>query len=106
MEIAKLALNKHPSIPKTLICRRASISRSGLSAFKDHSTILLQSKIINLDGKVLLSGKSTATVATSGSYNDLLDTPTIPTVPENVSAFTNDAGYLTEVPSEYVTETA
>ena len=32
----------------------------------------------------------------SGSYNDLNDKPTIPTVPTNVSAFTNDAGYLTE----------
>jgi hypothetical protein len=36
-----------------------------------------------------------ATVATSGSYNDLSNKPTIPTVPTNVSAFTNDAGYLT-----------
>ena len=35
-------------------------------------------------------------VAFSGSYNDLSDKPTIPTVPTNVSAFTNDAGYLTE----------
>lgn len=37
-----------------------------------------------------------ATVATSGSYNDLTDKPFIPTVPTNVSAFNNDAGYLTE----------
>lgn len=37
-----------------------------------------------------------AEVATSGSYNDLTDKPTIPTVPTNVSAFNNDAGYLTE----------
>ena len=36
-----------------------------------------------------------ADVATSGSYNDLTNKPTIPTVPTNVSAFTNDAGYLT-----------
>ena len=36
-----------------------------------------------------------ATVATSGSYNDLSNTPTIPTVPSNVSAFNNDAGYIT-----------
>ncbi|MBO4603352.1 MAG: hypothetical protein J5651_09360 [Salinivirgaceae bacterium] len=35
-----------------------------------------------------------AAVATSGSYNDLTDRPTIPTVPTNVKAFTNDAGYL------------
>ena len=32
----------------------------------------------------------------SGSYNDLSNKPTIPTVPTEVSAFTNDAGYLTE----------
>lgn len=31
----------------------------------------------------------------SGDYNDLLNKPTIPTVPTNVSAFTNDAGYIT-----------
>lgn len=36
-----------------------------------------------------------AEVATSGSYNDLSDKPTIPTVPTNVSAFINDAGYIT-----------
>lgn len=32
----------------------------------------------------------------SGDYNDLANKPTIPTVPTNVSAFTNDAGYITE----------
>lgn len=31
----------------------------------------------------------------SGNYNDLSNKPTIPTVPTNVSAFTNDAGYTT-----------
>ena len=36
-----------------------------------------------------------ATVATSGSYADLSNKPTIPTVPTDVSAFNNDAGYLT-----------
>ena len=36
-----------------------------------------------------------ATVATSGSYNDLTNKPSIPTVPANVSAFNNDTGYLT-----------
>ena len=42
-----------------------------------------------------------ATVATSGSYADLTDTPTIPT---KVSELENDNGYLFAVPSEYVTE--
>ena len=46
-----------------------------------------------------ITGKPTfATVATSGSYNDLSDKPTIPVVPTNVSALTNDAGYLTSAP--------
>lgn len=36
-----------------------------------------------------------SSVATSGSYNDLSNKPSIPTVPTNVSSFTNDAGYLT-----------
>ena len=36
-----------------------------------------------------------ATVAITGNYNDLINRPTIPTVPTNVSAFTNDAGYVT-----------
>lgn len=31
----------------------------------------------------------------SGSYDDLSNKPTIPTVPTNISAFTNDAGYIT-----------
>ena len=41
----------------------------------------------------------------SGSYNDLTDKPAIPTVPTKVSAFENDKGYLTSIPSEYITET-
>jgi hypothetical protein len=44
-----------------------------------------------LDGKANTS--DLAAVALSGSYNDLTDKPTIPTVPTNVSAFTNDANY-------------
>jgi len=38
-----------------------------------------------------------AAVATSGSYDDLTDQPTIPTIPSNISTFTNDSGYLTSV---------
>lgn len=32
----------------------------------------------------------------SGDYNDLTNKPVIPTVPTNISAFTNDSGYLTD----------
>ena len=42
------------------------------------------------------------TVATTGSYNDLTDKPTIPS---KVSELENDSNYLTSVPEEYVTET-
>lgn len=55
-----------------------------------------------------LTGTPTlATVATSGAYADLTGTPTIPTVPTAVSAFANDAGYLTahQSLSGYATET-
>ena len=57
-----------------------------------------------------ISGKadssSLATVATSGDYDDLINKPTIPTVPTNVSAFVNDVPYLTEHQSlsGYVTD--
>ena len=44
----------------------------------------------------ILNKPSLATVATTGAYSDLSGTPAIPTVPTNVSAFTNDAGYLTQ----------
>ena len=40
--------------------------------------------------------ESLATVATSGSYDDLSNKPTIPVVPTDVSAFNNDAGYITQ----------
>ena len=38
----------------------------------------------------------------SGNYNDLTNRPEIPTVPTNVSAFTNDANYITsaDVPAQ------
>ena len=38
----------------------------------------------------------------SGNYNDLTNKPTIPTVPTNVSTFNNDAGYITasDVPAQ------
>lgn len=39
---------------------------------------------------------SLAPVATSGEYSDLLNKPTIPTVPTSNTALTNDAGYITD----------
>lgn len=55
--------------------------------------------ISNVSGKKWVSfapQSSLATVATSGSYADLSNKPTIPTVPTNVSSFNNDSGYVTQ----------
>lgn len=50
----------------------------------------------NTSAKDYIKNKPTfATVATSGSYEDLANKPTIPVVPTNISAFTNDSGYQT-----------
>lgn len=38
----------------------------------------------------------------SGDYNDLINAPTIPTVPTNVSVFNNDIGYLTSYTEQQV----
>jgi len=63
----------------------------------------LSSEVISVAGRtgaVTLSASDIsglATVATSGSYADLTNKPTIPTVPTNISAFTNDSKYLTAV---------
>lgn len=58
--------------------------------------IVIDGNTISLDTTVVALKADLSAVATSGSYNDLTDKPTIPTVPTNVSAFTNDAGYLTK----------
>lgn len=51
-------------------------------------------------GATAVQPSSLAKVATSGSYNDLSDKPTIPTVPTKVSEFENDAEYITETAIE------
>ena len=60
---------------------------------------LAESSAVTLEISEAVSGKadadSLATVATSGSYDDLINKPTIPTVPTSNTAFTNDAGYAT-----------
>ena len=66
-------------------------------------------KFKGTNGDVRVSGIATPTLsndAVNKGYVDLqIANIEIPTVTTNVSAFTNDAGYLTAVPSEYITET-
>ena len=52
-----------------------------------------------------VNSKTGAVVLNASDVHALPDSTVIPTVPTNVSAFQNDAGYLTEVPSQYVTDT-
>ena len=72
--------------------------------YLNNSWELIGSTSVDLDGYVQFSDLSD--VATSGSYLDLIDTPQIPTIPTNISAFTNDSGYITssDVPSISVTQ--
>lgn len=52
-----------------------------------------------------VNNQTGAVVLDASDVGALPDSTVIPTVPTNVSAFQNDAGYLTAIPSEYVTET-
>ena len=56
--------------------------------------------------RTILTSTNAAAVATSGSYNDLNDQPTIPTIPSNISAFNNNVGYITSPFSETGTITS
>ena len=77
-----------------------------ISAFNNDSGYITKD-VNDLTNYTLTS--SLSAVATSGDYDDLLDKPTIPTVPTNVSAFNNDAGYITKSVDDltnYTTSTA
>ena len=66
----------------------------------DKPSLALKTEIPDISGKADKSDLSS--VATSGSYDDLINKPIIPS---KTSELTNDSGFLTSVPSEYVTET-
>ena len=68
-----------------------------------------KTELHNHSNKTVLDGITTAKVTEwnsksnfSGSYTDLTNKPTIPT---KTSQLTNDSGFITSIPSEYVTET-
>lgn len=92
-----LSTNDYTTAEKTKLAGIATGATKNTidSALSTTSTNAVQNKVINtaLDAKANTADLST--VATSGSYNDLNNKPTIPTVPTQVSAFTNDSGYLT-----------
>lgn len=87
----------------------SEVDLSGL-ATKDE----LASKVDKVKGKSLVDDTEIERLKTVTNYDDTTlknqinskaDKTDIPTVPTNISSFTNDSGYLTKVPSEYVTET-
>lgn len=61
-----------------------------------------QETLATMFGKIKKWFTDLKTVAFSGSYNDLSNKPTIPT---KTSELSNDSGFLTSVPDEYVTDT-
>ena len=77
---------------------------TNVSAFTNDAgylTSITEQQVLSISNDtIFLTGGSfvkipAAAAGFSGDYNDLVNTPEIPTVPENVSAFTNDAGYIT-----------
>ena len=66
----------------------------------DKPSLALKTEIPDISGKADKSELSS--VAISGSYDDLINKPIIPS---KTSELTNDSGYLNSIPEEYVTET-
>lgn len=69
---------------------------------EERTNIASQETMSTLFSKIKKWFTDLKTVAFTGSYNDLSDKPNIPT---NTSELTNDSGFLTSIPDEYVTDT-
>ena len=96
-----LAYNRSLSYNNATVGRRIIHKYYGYSVrcLRDNTTV---SEQVDAQQHIL---DSLAPVAFSGDYNDLSNTPTIPT---NVSAFSNDAGYVTQTQlnnANYITNT-
>lgn len=81
------------------------LDKDGLETYETTVKVRLQNKqdklqsgenIKTINNTSLLGSGDISVSTFSGSYNDLTNKPTIPTVPTNVSAFTNDSGYVTD----------
>lgn len=70
---------------------RPEVDVSGLATKEDLARV--ESSIPSVSG-----------LASEAYVDSRIESLSIPTVPSNVSAFTNDAGYLTQVPDEFVTD--
>ena len=90
-KLAVSDFNTYSGAVDTAINSKAS--ESDLSGLTD----VVSAHTANTEIHVTANDKSTWNAKSdfSGSYNDLTDKPTIPTVPTSNTAFTNDAGYIT-----------
>ena len=88
-------LANKPTIPTVPANVSAFTNDAGyLTEYIEQQVLSISNDTISLTGGSFVKLPAAA-VGFSGDYNDLTNKPTIPTVPTNVSAFTNDAGYLT-----------
>lgn len=82
-------------IPKTDLAAavQASLGKAD-TALQEHQSLAAYRTAVEQD--IIDNGKQDKITSTNKlAYSLISGTPTIPTVPTNVSAFTNDAGYLT-----------
>ena len=99
------------SIPSEYITETELNAKGYLTEHQSLEGYAKTSDLHNHDNKSVLDNITSTKISEwnnkstfSGNYNDLTNKPTIPTVPTNISSFTNDSGYITSIPSEYITE--
>lgn len=95
-----VATKQMMSVPYSLFALRADTSSFATTAQWAQNIVggFQESQILTMShDTIFLTGGSFVVLPTgfSGNYNDLTNKPVIPTVPTSVSAFTNDAGYIT-----------
>ena len=91
-------LTNKPTIPSLdgLATQTWVIDQGFLTTDNDNQGLVLTGSTLTITGSTTSIDLSTIIPTPfSGSYDDLTDQPTIPTVPTNISDFTNDAGYIT-----------
>lgn len=95
-----VATKQMMSVPYSLFALRADTSSFATTAQWAQNIVggFQESQILTMShDTIFLTGGSFVVLPAgfSGNYNDLTNKPVIPTVPTAVSAFTNDAGYIT-----------
>ena len=97
------------SIPSEYITESELNQKGYLTEHQDISHLAKKTELHSHNNKSILDGITNTKINSwdnksefSGNYGDLINKPTIPS---KTSDLTNDSGYLTEVPSQYITET-